>query len=68
MVFKGAQPMSDAAGVDQAREAAKSLLTKQRHNLALWAAYAELESQAGQHKVRLLHCNAASQSVCVVSL
>lgn len=40
-----------AAGADKAREAAKNLLTKQRHNLGMWAAYAVVESQAGQHKV-----------------
>lgn len=55
VAFEGAHSMSETAGVDHAREAAKSLLTKQRHNLALWAAYAQLEFQAGQHKVRLLH-------------
>lgn len=43
-----------STGADRAREAAKSLLTKQRHNLGMWTAYALLESQVGQHKVNLL--------------
>ena len=44
-----------AAGVEAARQAAKKLLTDQRQNLGMWAAYALLESQAGQHKVCRLH-------------
>ena len=49
------QPGDDSASgqlnVNRAREAAKKLLTKQRGNLGMWAAYAGLESQAGQYKV-----------------
>ena len=37
--------------VDRAREAAKKLLTEQRSNLGLWAAYASLEYKARQYKV-----------------
>ncbi len=40
--------------VKRAREAAKQLLTEQRGNLGMWAAYAGLESKAGQYKVDLL--------------
>ncbi|DBA66769.1 TPA: hypothetical protein ACH3X2_001915 [Trebouxia sp. C0005] len=36
--------------VNRAREAAKKLLAEQRGNLGMWAAYASLESRAGQYK------------------
>ena len=42
--------------VHRAREAAKQLLAEQRGNLGMWAAYAGLESKAGQYKVSWLHC------------
>ena len=41
----------DKLDVDRAREAAKKLLAVQRGNLGIWAAYADLESQARQYKV-----------------
>ena len=43
--------------VDRAREAAKKLLTVQRGNLGMWAAYAGLEAQAGQYKVGANSCS-----------
>ena len=48
----GDECTSGQLDVSRAREAAKKLLTEQRDNLGMWAAYASLESKAGQYKVR----------------
>jgi hypothetical protein len=37
--------------VDAARESARALLSQQRENLVLWAAYAAAEAEAGRFKV-----------------
>ncbi|DBB14987.1 hypothetical protein WJX82_009217 [Trebouxia sp. C0006] len=46
----GDESTSGQLSVNRAREAAKKLLTEQRGNLGMWAAYASLESRAGQYK------------------
>lgn len=48
----GDESASGQLNVNRAREAAKKLLAEQRGNLGMWAAYAGLESRAGQYKVR----------------
>ena len=47
----GDESTSGQMNVSRAREAAKKLLVEQRGNLGMWAAYAGLESRAGQYKV-----------------
>ena len=47
----GDESTSGQLNVNRAREAAKKLLTEQRGNLGMWAAYASLQSRAGQYKV-----------------
>ncbi len=47
----GDESTSGQLNVSRAREAAKKLLAEQRGNLGMWAAYASLESRAGQYKV-----------------
>ncbi|DBB01993.1 TPA: hypothetical protein ACH3X1_000578 [Trebouxia sp. C0004] len=46
----GGESASGQLNVSRAREAAKKLLAEQRGNLGMWAAYAGLESRAGQYK------------------
>ncbi len=48
----GDESASGQLNVVRARDAAKKLLAEQRGNLGMWAAYAGLESRAGQYKVR----------------
>ena len=52
--------------VDKARAAAKKLLALQRENLGMWGAYASLESQAGQYKVRLPHAKMHQYVQCML--
>ena len=56
----GNESSSGQPDVDKARKAARQLLAEQRDNLGMWAAYAGLESKAGQHKVRLPHLDLIS--------
>lgn len=53
--------------LDRARAAAKKLLAQQRTNLGMWGAYASLESQAGQYKVRLLHAKMRKYVQCMLA-
>ena len=46
------EDLEEAEGMGRARAAAKRLLAVRRESLPLWAAYAQLEAQAGNRKVR----------------